>query len=131
MYLNDYIAEGNLTRDPELRMVQSGNKQVAVVRFTLAMNRSFKRPDGSWDEQADFIPCEAWDSGAEKIVKDFTKGDRMTIKGSVRSDQWEDKNTGEKRSSLKVRVSGFRKVPRVQKAESVEDTDVVTAGEEF
>lgn len=112
MYLNTYECIGNLVRDPELKMVNAGNKQVAVVRFTLANNRSYKDKSGNYQEDTDWIPCEAWDTGAEKIQSLFSKGDAMFIQGSLRSDQWEDKKTGEKRSALKVRVERFMKIPR-------------------
>lgn len=129
MYVNTVHLMGNLVRDPDIKVINSGDKKVSVVRFTVAVNRSFKRKDGSWDEQTDWINCEAWDSGADKISKDFAKGDRILLDGSIRSESWEDKETGKTRSAMKVRVEKFEKIPRRAKSEGESSAEPNDAGE--
>lgn len=104
---------GNLARDPELRKVGSGDKTTSVVNFTIATSREFTRADGSKDKITSFIPCEAWDSGAENISQTFKKGDLVFVEGSIRNDSWE--KDGVKHSTLKVRVNNFAKIPKLPK----------------
>lgn len=101
--MNLVVLKGNLARDPELRVV--GEKQTAVVNFTVAVNREFTRANGSQDKITSFISCEAWDSGAEAIANTLKKGDLVLVEGSLRNDSWE--KDGVKHSTLKVRVNTF------------------------
>jgi len=110
--MNLVVLKGNLTRDPELRHVQSGGKDVSVVNFTLAVNRYFKRGDGTKDKETTFLDCEAWDSGAETIGEIFSRGDPMLIaEGSLKVDSWKN-DAGENRSRVKIRVNKFEKLYR-------------------
>ena len=102
--MNLVILKGNLARDPELRMV-GGEKQTAVVNFTVAVSREFTRANGTQDKITSFISCEAWDSGAEAIAGSLKKGDLVLVEGSLRNDTWE--KDGVKHSTLKVRVNHF------------------------
>lgn len=103
--MNTVILFGNLTRDPEVREV--GEKKAKVANFSLAVNRHFKRADGTKDEEVTYVDCEAWDTGANTIETYCSKGDPLLIQGSLKMDQWENDN-GEKRSKLKVRVTSFK-----------------------
>ena len=111
--MNMVALRGNLARDPELRRVGSGDKTTSVVNFTVATSREFTRADGTKDKVASFIPCEAWDSGAENISQTFKKGDLVFIEGSIRNDSWE--KDGVKHSTLKIRVNNFAKIPKLNK----------------
>lgn len=115
---------GNLARDPELRKVGSGDKATSVVNFTVATSREFTRADGTKDKITSFIPCEAWDSGAENISQTFKKGDLVFVEGSIRNDSWE--KDGVKHSTLKIRVNNFAKIPKLAKknANTVEEEAV-------
>lgn len=104
---------GNLARDPELRKVGSGEKSTSVVNFTVATSREFTRADGSKDKVTSFVPCEAWDTGAEYISQSFKKGDLVFVEGSIRNDSWE--KDGVKHSTLKIRVNNFAKIPKMAK----------------
>ena len=97
------MLRGNLARDPELRVV--GERQTAVVNFTVATSREFTRANGSQDKVTTFVSCEAWDSAAEIISKTFKKGDLVMVEGTLRNDSWE--KDGVKHSTLKVRVNNF------------------------
>lgn len=103
--MNIVCLKGNLTKDPEIRVVESGNKKSSVVSLTLAVNRFFKKANNEQAKETTFVFCEAWDTGAETIAKYCSKGDELTIEGSLKEDRWE--SDGEKRSRLKVRINQF------------------------
>lgn len=114
--MNIVMLRGNLTRDPELRAVTTGDKQTSVVSFTVAVSKDFTRANGSKDKIVSYIQCEAWDSGAEVIGSSFQKGDLVMIEGSLRNDSWE--KDGVKHSTLKVRVNNFAKITRQKRKET-------------
>ena len=118
--MNIVILRGNLTRDPELRTVSSGDRQTSVVSFTVAVSREFTRANGTKDKIVSYIQCEAWDSGAEVIGESFRKGDLVMVEGSLRNDSWE--KDGVKHSTLKVRVNNFSKITKLKKKETSEET---------
>ena len=99
--LNKVILCGRLTADPELKQTQNG---IAVVSFTLAVNRRFTRgADGQNNSQADFIGCTAWRQTAEFISRYFHKGSSLCITGSIQTRTWTD-NNGQKRYATDVVV---------------------------
>ena len=99
--LNKVVLCGRLTADPELKQTQNG---IAVVSFTLAVNRRFSRgADGQNNSQADFISCVAWRQTAEFISRYFKKGSSLCITGSIQTRTWND-NTGAKRYATEVVV---------------------------
>lgn len=118
--MNIVILRGNLTRDPELRTINSTDKQTSVVSFTVAVSRDFTRSNGTKDKIVSYIQCEAWDSGAEIIGESFRKGDHVMVEGSLRNDSWE--KDGVKHSTLKVRVNNFSKITKLKKKELAEET---------
>jgi single-strand DNA-binding protein len=111
--MNITILRGNLARDPELRVVNTGGKQTSVVNFTVAVSREYTKASGEKDKVTSFINCEAWDSGADIIGSSFKKGDLVLVEGSLRNDTWE--KDGVKHSSLKVRVNNFSKITKLSK----------------
>lgn len=97
---NRVILMGNLTRDPEVRYLPSN---MAVVDIGLAVNERFQdKQSGEWQERANFFDCTAFGKSAESIGKFFTKGRPILIEGKLRLDQWDDKQTGQKRSKVKI-----------------------------
>ena len=86
--MNKYIAIGRLTADPELRQTQSG---VATCRFTVAIDRKFADKN-TGEKQADFVTCVAWRQTAEFVSKYFQKGSMIAIEGSLRNNNYQDKN---------------------------------------
>lgn len=85
--MNKVILMGRLTRDPEVRYSQS-SEPVAVARYTLAVNRRFKRKD---EPEADFIPCVALGKSGEFAEKYFRKGRLVGVIGRLQVRSWEDK----------------------------------------
>ena len=85
--MNKGILMGRLTRDPEIRYSQ-GERSTAVARYSLAVNRTFKR-DGEPD--ADFINCVAFGRQAEFAEKYFHKGIRIVITGRIQTGSYTNK----------------------------------------
>lgn len=98
-YLNKVFLIGNLTRDPELRVTPKGT---SIAAFGLAINRQSKNADGSHADEVTFVDIEAWGKQAELVAKYLAKGSPCMVEGRLRLDSWEDKNTQQKRSRLKV-----------------------------
>src|SRR5580704_16083122 len=101
---NKVILAGNLTRDPELRYTPKGS---AVAKIGLAVNRTWKNEAGENKEEVTFIDIEAWGRQAEVIAQYMRKGRPLLVEGRLKLDTWEDKNTHQKVSKLKVVLEGF------------------------
>jgi single-strand DNA-binding protein len=98
-YLNKVFIIGNLTRDPELRVTPKGT---AICQFGIAVNRQFKDESGATRDETTFIDVEAWGKQGELVSKYLSKGSLAMVEGRLKLDQWEDKQSGQKRSKLKV-----------------------------
>jgi single-strand DNA-binding protein len=106
--LNKVILMGNLTRDPEVRYTPKGT---AVGDIGIAVNRRIKNGD-NWEDETTFVDVTLWASSAEYAQKYLTKGSPVFIEGRLQMDTWEDKQSGQKRSKLKVvaeSVQGLQK----------------------
>ncbi|WP_417392019.1 single-stranded DNA-binding protein [Gimesia sp.] len=97
---NKVILVGNLTRDVELRQTPGGS---AVCEIGLAVNRSwFNKNTQQREEDVTFIDVTLWGRTAE-VARDYlSKGRSVLIEGRLQLDQWDDRETGQKRSKLKV-----------------------------
>lgn len=101
---NRVILAGNLTRDPELRYTPKG---VAIAKITLAINRTWKSETGETKEEVTFVDVDAFGRQAEVVGQFMKKGRPFLVEGRLKLDQWEDKNTHQKQSKLKVVLEGF------------------------
>jgi single-strand DNA-binding protein len=102
---NRVIIAGNLTRDPELRYTPKGT---AVARITLAVNRTYTASEGGEKkEEVTFIDVDVWGRQAEVIGQYMKKGRPLLVEGRLKLDTWEDKNTKQKQSKLKVVLENF------------------------
>ncbi len=101
---NKVILAGNLTRDPELRYTPKG---VAIAKIALAINRTWKTETGETKEEVTFVDVDAFGRQAEVIGQYLKKGRPFLVEGRLRLDQWEDKNTHQKQSKLKVVLESF------------------------
>ena len=97
--LNKVFLAGRLTRDPELRYIPSGT---AVCELGLAVSRKYRTKDGEMREETVFVDVTCWDKTAEFVGENFHKGRPIVVEGRLKSDEWEDKNTGQKRSKIKI-----------------------------
>ena len=97
---NKVILVGNLTRDPEVRYTTGGT---AVTEVSLAVNRQWTdRSTNERKEETTFVEVTLWGRTAEIAGEYLSKGRPCLIEGRLQLDQWEDKETGKKRSKLKV-----------------------------
>ena len=87
--MNKAILMGRLTRDPEVRY-SSGERSMAIARYTLAVDRGFKRGDSS-EQNADFIPCVAFDKAGEFAERYFRQGMRVLISGRIQTGSYTNK----------------------------------------
>ncbi len=97
--MNKVILMGRLTRDPEVRYSQGAN-QTAVARFSIAVDRRFKR-DGEPD--ADFFNCTAFGRQAEFIERYLHKGTKIVLVGRIQNDNYTNKD-GQMVYSVRVMV---------------------------
>lgn len=102
--MNKVILMGNLTRDPEMRFLQSG---IAVTNFGLAMNERWNDSQtGEQRESVTFVEIEAWNRQAEIINEYFAKGSQILLEGSLKFESWVG-DDGQNRNRLKVRLQRF------------------------
>ena len=101
---NKVILAGNLTRDPELRYTPKGT---AVCRFGLAVNRNWTSETGEKKEEVTFVDIDAFGRQAEVVAQYMKKGRPFLVEGRLKLDQWEDKNTHQKQTKLRVVLEGF------------------------
>ncbi len=100
MNVNQVMLVGHTTKEPEIKEI-GGDSRVATIR--LAINRSYKKGD-KWIDKPTFVDCEAWNQKADYIERSVGKGTEVYIRGRLETDEWTAKDSGEKRSKLKVYV---------------------------
>ena len=107
--MNRAILMGRLTRDPEVRY-SSGEKSMAIARYTLAVDRGFKRGGDSNEQTADFIPCIAFDKAGDFAEKVYTT--EIIIDTQEFADS-KGESTGErkKKQETNVDADGFMNIP--------------------
>jgi len=103
---NKAILIGHVTRDPEVFTTQN-DKQIA--KFGIAVNSKW----GERDEVC-FIECAAFGKRAAVIEEWIHKGDPILVEGRIVYSQWNDKQTGEKKSRHSIAVENFQFMPRSQ-----------------
>lgn len=103
--LNKVMLIGNLTRDPEIRYTPKGQ---AVTDIGLAVNRVYNTENGEKREEVTFIDITLWGRTAEVVHQYCKKGRPLFVEGRLQLDTWDDKQTGQKRSKLKVIGDGIQ-----------------------
>ena len=78
-----------------------------MANFSLAVSRSWKGQDGQTQEQTSFINCVAWGKAGEIIAQYVKKGDALLVSGRLDQRSWDDKESGQKRSTIEVNVEDF------------------------
>src|ERR1700759_4512239 len=96
---NKVILVGNLTRDPELRYTPKGT---AVAKVGLAVNRNWTSESGEKKEEVTFVDVDIFGRQEENVSQYMRKGRPILVEGRLKLDQWDDKQTGQKRSRLGV-----------------------------
>jgi single-strand DNA-binding protein len=102
---NKVLLMGNLTRDPEVRYTPKGT---AIATIGLAVNRNWTTETGEKKEEVTFVDVDVWGRQAETIGQYMSKGRPIFIEGRLKLDQWDDKESGQKRSKLKIVCESFQ-----------------------
>jgi len=100
--LNKVLLIGNLTRDPELRYIPSGQ---AVATFTVAVNRVYNTPAGEKKEEVSFINVVVWGRRAEVCGEYLSKGSPVFVEGRIQTRSWEDQGGGKRYATEVVAVN--------------------------
>ncbi len=109
MNLNKVFVLGNVTRDPEVRAMPSGQQ---VVNFGIATNRFYTDQAGVKKQDTEFHNIVAFGKMADTISRYVTKGSLLLIEGRIKTSSWEDKNGGGKRSRTEIIAEGMQLGPR-------------------
>ena len=97
--LNQCMFIGNVGKEPEISYTASG---VAVAKFSIACNESWKDKDGNPQEKTEWINVVAWKKLAEIIGQYVKKGMRVYVSGKFSTRSWDDKNDGKKRYAAEI-----------------------------
>jgi single-strand DNA-binding protein len=97
--LNKVLLLGNVTRDPEVRYTPKGS---AVCDLGIAVNRGYTTDSGEKREEVTFVDVTLWGRTAEVASEYLKKGRPVFIEGRLQMDTWDDKQTGQKRTRLRV-----------------------------
>jgi single-strand DNA-binding protein len=92
--VNKVILVGNLGKDPEIKYTPQGK---AVAKFSLATNERYKDKDGQWQDRTEWHNIVLWERLAEIAGEYLKKGGKVYIEGRIRTDSWDDKQTGQKK----------------------------------
>jgi single-strand DNA-binding protein len=109
--VNKVIFVGRLTRDPETRTFANGGK---VAAFGFAVTNRKKNPStGQWEDDPMFIDCKVFNRGengkqADLVQQSLHKGNQVFLEGHLVFEQWDDKQTGQKRSKHVLVVDNFQ-----------------------
>lgn len=128
--LNRWTGLGNLGRDPEIKSTGGGT---LVANFSIACSERFKDSAGEWKDRTEWVSCVAFGRTAE-IVRDYVKkGSKLYVEGRIKTDSWDDRQSGAKRYKTYVAVDevllldraegGQRPAARSQAPESAEISD--------
>ena len=97
--VNKVILIGRLGNTPELRYTTSNH---AVAELRIAVNRVYTDRSGQRQEKTDWFGVEVWDKQAENAERYLQKGREVYVEGRLATDEWVDKDTGQKRSKIKI-----------------------------
>ncbi len=118
MYINKVFLYGNLTRDPELKALPSGNQ---VTSFGIATNRTYKDKDGNKQEQTEFHNITMFGKQAEVAAQYLKKGRPVFIDGRLQTRSWDDKDSGKKMYRTEIVVDNFQFGPQAGVVGSTSD----------
>lgn len=103
--VNKVILIGNVTRDPEVKFTPKGS---AVTDIGLAINRNYTLDNGDKREEVTFLEVTFWGRQAETLGEYVKKGRSLYVEGRLQLDTWDDKQSGQKRSKLRVVGENFQ-----------------------
>ena len=127
-YLNRYSFVGNLTKAPELRFQPTGDKQ-ALCLLNVAINRDSRDESGERSSHTVFInDIEVWGPSGEACAHFLTQGSMVLVEGRMEVDQWKDRQSGAKRSRMKVVAENVQFL-RIKRPEAGDDADPAAGAE--
>ncbi len=100
--VNKVILVGHLGKDPEVKYTPSGTP---VAKFSLATNERFKDKEGNWQDRTEWHNIVAWQRTAEIVGEYCKKGSQVYIEGRLRTDSWDDKESGQKKYRTEIVVN--------------------------
>ena len=100
--VNKVILIGNLGKDPEIKYTPGG---MPVARLTLATNERFKDKEGNWQDRTEWHNLVAFQRTAEIAGEYLKKGRTVYIEGSLRTNSWDDKESGQKKYRTEIIVN--------------------------
>jgi single-strand DNA-binding protein len=113
--VNKVILVGHLGKDPELRYAQSGT---AVANASLATTERRKNRDGEWDDHTEWHRLVFFGKTAETLARYCKKGKQLYVEGSLQTRNWDDKETGQKRYMVEIRVNQMVMLGRAGESDS-------------
>lgn len=116
-FLNRVVLIGRLCQDIDIRTTSSGT---AVGNFTLAVDRSFKKQDGTRD--TDFLRIIVWDKVAEACAKYIGKGSLVAVEGRIQSRSYETQD-GQKRTAVEVVAENVRYLDKYGKKDEFDPNE--------
>jgi single-strand DNA-binding protein len=102
--INSLTIAGRLGNDPDLRYTQSG---VPVANFDICNTRYFKNNNGDKAEESCWVSVTVWEKLAEYVGEHLKKGSPVIVEGRLKQETWDDKDTGAKRSRLKLQANSI------------------------
>jgi single-strand DNA-binding protein len=123
----DCCGVGVATADAELRTV--GAKGTPVCSVNLAFNRSYKNSDGGFDKEVCFLRAQVWGARAETMAELVKKGQPVYVKGHMKQDTWDDRETGQKRVSFSLNLRDFQLCTRQAKKKVQDESKPVNVAE--
>jgi single-strand DNA-binding protein len=104
MNINDVQIVGNLVRDPEVRHTPKGTP---VVNVSLGVNEAYTIDDEK-RKVTTFVDVQVWGASAENLARLVRKGEEIFVKGALRQETWDDKDTGKSRSKLLIKADSWQ-----------------------
>jgi single-strand DNA-binding protein len=98
MNVNRVVVTGNLTADPEVRQLRSGN---SLCRLRIASNTRRRQPDGSWGEKPNYFDVVVWGAQGEAAHRSLSKGSAVAVDGRLEWREW-TADSGEKRQAVEI-----------------------------
>jgi single-strand DNA-binding protein len=92
--LNKVLISGRITLDIEKKLTARGT---AVVRFALAVDKSFKDASGQWQNEAVFVDCAAWEKWADALEQNAHKGSPIVLEGRIEARNYTDKDNNNRK----------------------------------
>ena len=118
--INTVTVSGNLTRQPELRNLPSGQ---AVCTLRIAHNERFKDASGEWADRAAYFDVTVWGGLGEWIARNINKGEKVVVSGRLRWREWEN-GDGDKRQAVDITADSVVPANRPDKDRAADDVAV-------